>query len=460
MHTSRWLSAVRERRLVIVALTLAGVGVAAVLSLLTTPQYRAGTTVFLSVSRGDTVSELNQGAAYTQNLVKSFSEVATTPAVLDPVIRDLRLDTTPDRLARVLTVELAPDTVLVTVSARSPSPQRAAQVANAVGTQLARTVGDLSALGPRAARAINVTTVATAEPPAEPFTPRPWRDLPLGLALGLLAGLGAATLAEFSTARVRTEQDLRAVVDLPVLATVRRHRRHVLLDGGGHGPGAESYKSLRTNLLSDEVRAGGRSVVVTSATQGDGTTTTAVNMAITVAAAGVRVLLVEADLRRPSLARSLNLPGTEGLSAVLRGEVAYTEVVQSWGDVELEVLPAGRVPTDPSELLGSPTMALLLADLGERYDLVVLDTPAATAVTDAAVLGRQADGVLLVVDSRSSTRAGLETCLDALELAGGAVLGMVLNRARSVAGRTHDAPPVAPTGAAARPTAVLVEHPG
>ncbi len=428
MEPSHYFAELRKRWVTICLFGLIGAAVALALTQTATPQYRTTTTVFFSLSRGDTVTELSQGAAFTQNLVESFAEVVTEPVVLDPVIRDLRLDTTAARLAGALSVQVTLDTVLVHITATDASPERAAEIANAVGAQLRTTVAQLSPTGPDNAKPIEVTTVAEAPVPRYPFSPQKKRNLATGLAAGLALGVGLVCLRLLTDNKVRGEDEVRTITDAPVIGTIEFDRSPSLFQGGTQGPRAESFRRIRTNLPS--LSSGShRSIVITSSVHGEGKTTTAVNLAVAMAAGGVRVLLVDADLRRSAIAAALGLEQVVGLSSVLVDEASAEEAIQRLsGGSNLFVLPAGPAPHNPGEYLGSDSMSVLLADLRQRYDVVLLDTPPLIPLTDAAMLSQRADGVLLVVDSRRTSRALVRKSVGILEQADVPLLGVVLNK--------------------------------
>ncbi len=201
MEPAQYLAVLRARWLSIGVLALVGLVLAAVVTARTTQQYRATTTVFFSLERGETVGELVQGANYTQELVQSYAEVATMSVVLDPVIRDLGLDTTASRLAGTITADAPLDTVLIRISATDPDPGRATDVANAVGSQLATAVEALSPRGPQESTPINVTVTEPAQVPRSPIAPRVKLNLAAGLGLGLAAGIGLALLREAASGR-------------------------------------------------------------------------------------------------------------------------------------------------------------------------------------------------------------------------------------------------------------------
>ena len=205
----------------------------------------------------------------------------------------------------------------------------------------------------------------------------------------------------------------------------------LIFQADSHSMRAEAYRRLRTNLQFLLLSGRKASIVVTSSIADEGKTTTAINLASTLAAAGQSVLLIDADLRRPSLASYVNLDGTVGLTDVIIGRAALSDVVQPLGRANLHVLLSGRVPPNPSELLGSQPMQNLLAEATSRYDMVILDSPPVLPVTDAALLSRFCGGVLVVVGSGDVTKPELTTAIESLEAVDASILGLVLNRVRA-----------------------------
>jgi polysaccharide biosynthesis transport protein len=168
--------------------------------------------------------------------------------------------------------------------------------------------------------------------------------------------------------------------------------------------------------------------VITSSISGEGKSTTAINLAITLADAGSRVALIHADLRRPSIAEYMGLAGEVGLTTVLIGQTNLQDAIQSWGNGSLHVLPSGQVPPNPSELLGSRPMATLLEQLSSQYDIVLIDTPPLLPVTDAAILAKITGGALVIAAAGNLHLQQLADGLGALQDVGARVLGVVLNR--------------------------------
>ena len=192
---------------------------------------------------------------------------------------------------------------------------------------------------------------------------------------------------------------------------------------------SESFRTLRTNLQFVDIDHPPRTVVITSAVAGEGKSTTACNLAITLAQAGIRVALVESDLRRPKIAEYLGVEGSVGLTSVLIGRASLDDALQTWGRSGLAVLASGPIPPNPSELLGSGHMVALLRQLQQRFDVVIIDAPPLLPVTDAAVLSRICDGAVIVVRYGRTKREQLERTAKALSTVDARILGTVMNMA-------------------------------
>jgi succinoglycan biosynthesis transport protein ExoP len=193
-------------------------------------------------------------------------------------------------------------------------------------------------------------------------------------------------------------------------------------------PRAEAFRQLRTNLQFVEVTDNGRTFVVTSSVPGEGKSTTSANLAITLAEAGSKVLLIDGDLRRPKVAEYMGIEGAVGLTDHLIGHAELDDVVQPWGGGNLEVLPAGQVPPNPSELLGSKAMIKLLADLDKKYDTVIIDAPPLLPVTDAAILAKLVSGgAIMVIGSDKITKNQLGAAITNLDTVGGRLVGIIMN---------------------------------
>lgn len=432
MELRDYLSILRRRWISVTVVALATLALAAGFTLVQTPQYTATTRLFFGVQGSETVTDLAQGSTFTEKQMASYAEVATSPLVLDRVVDQLSLPTGGADLADQVSAVAPPNTVILDVSATDPDPTRASLIANAVADQLAKVATDLSPERPDGSEAVRTTILARASTPLAPSSPSIPRNLAVGVLLGLLLGAGVALLRQTLDTKIRSERDVRGLTESAVLGVVPfdagAPTHPVVMHDDPLSARSEAVRRLRTNLQFVEVADNAKSIVISSSIPGEGKTTTAINLAVSLADAGQRVILVDADLRRPSIAEYLNLEGGAGLTTVLIGRAEVAEVVQPWQQTSLDILPAGQVPPNPSELLGSKAMASLLAELSRSYDIVLMDSPPLLPVTDAAVLSRLAGGTLVVVGVDRIHRPQLHEALDSLTTVGAHVLGLVLNK--------------------------------
>ncbi|MGO1977063.1 polysaccharide biosynthesis tyrosine autokinase [Brachybacterium tyrofermentans] len=428
----RWRSAlVRERWRSALVTALLVMGATAVAISLERPVYEASASILVRTGTSMAASERSEAADYTRKQLTTYTDLVTTPLVLDPVIASLDLDTDVEGLAERISADAPESTLLLTISVRSPTPEGAAELANAVAESLRTQVTGLEeASGPAA---IHLTTVSSAVAPEHPARPNIPRDVALGALGALVAGGAVALFRGMSDDTIRGPEDLVPLSELPMLATVPEHRRtgdelptHSLLEP--RGPHAEAHRELRTNLRCLETRSRLRSVLVTSSVHGEGKSTTAFTLAGTLAHEGQRVLLVEADLRSPSLGRRVGLTGRPGLTTALLDGVAAEDLVQPLGTTSLSILASGPLPPNPGPLLDSRRMSLLLKAATARYDTVVVDAPPVLALSDSTALAQQVSGTLLVVGSGRVRRAQVSRALRRLRLVEAPMLGTVLTR--------------------------------
>ncbi len=422
----------RRKWPVIVAAALIGAGVAAAACLLLKPTYTAETQLFVAIQSSGSASDLQQGNTFGQARVQSYVKTVTTPMVLQPAIDSLGIETTPDELARNIKATADLNTVLITIAVSGGSAAETANVAQAVADSLVRTVVRLETPGEGGTSPVRLSIVRPATAPASPSAP----DVPMSVALGLVIGgalgiLVAVCLSRLDT-RLRGEKDVRQITELPILGTVAHDvqcaKKPLITQIGPWSPRAESFVRLRTNLQFAHVSHDTKTVLVTSSLSGEGKTTTAVSLAISLAQSGQRVVLVDADLRRPKIADLLGLEGAAGLTTALLGDTDVGKLLQPWGEDALHVLTSGAVPPNPNELLGSKAMARIVHELEASFDAVIIDSPPLLAVADAAVLAQQAGGVVLVIGNHKVKRGDLQKSLEALSLVSADTLGLVLNR--------------------------------
>lgn len=431
MELQQYLNIIRHYWRSALAIVFACIALAAVTTILQSPTYTATASVYLIVESGDSAGELSQGATYAERQVQSFISVAGTGVVLEPVIDRLGLDLTPTELAENLTVTSPTETSIVEITAQDDDPQDAANLANAVAASLMDAVVELAPASSDGTPLVSARIIDEALIPDSPTAPRPAMNLALGTLLGLLLGLGQALLRSTLDTRISNAEELEALTDAPVLASVGH---------SGAAPGraddpynkyggnAEAYRRLRTNI--GFVGLGGErknSMVITSSVAGEGKTETAVNLAKVLAQAGERVLLIDADLRRPQIGARMRIDSEFGLTDVLTGRGRLDDLTIDIIPGYLSVLPAGTVPPNPSELLGSDAMRRLLATVEADYDYILIDTPPLLPVADALILSAETGGAVVVARSGLVRRAQILQALESLAAGEITLLGLVAN---------------------------------
>jgi capsular exopolysaccharide synthesis family protein len=279
-------------------------------------------------------------------------------------------------------------------------------------------------------KASNIRVVDPAEVPAAPFLPRRQQDLTTAAFSGLVLALGLVFLFEYLDNRIKSPQDLRAQLNVPFLGMVPSidAAAGTLLHDGVPPNFAEAIRGVRTNVLFSSAEEGVRLIVVTSAGPGEGKSLFSSNLAVSLAQAGQRVLHVDADMRRPRVHALFDVAQEPGLSNLLVGDCKPSEAIRKTPVQNLCVLPAGLIPPNPAELLGSKRCEEFFATLGQNFDWVILDSPPVLAVADASILANTATGVVFVVGADQTSRQAARAALDQLAAVQAHVIGAVLNR--------------------------------
>jgi tyrosine-protein kinase Etk/Wzc len=307
-----------------------------------------------------------------------------------------------------------------------------------------------------AVEAGQVEIVDLAEVPTDPIAAGRTRKMALGLIFGLLLGVGAAIVIDGMNTSIRRRDDLERILQVPGLAVIPKFIPSQASAGMARLPGsksrngsngkretqraaglvtvhdarsssAEAYRTLRTNLIFSQAVQTLRTLVVTSPAPSEGKTTTAANLAVSFAQQGMRVLIVDCDLRRSRLHKMFSVPREPGVTELVLGQIEQDAAVRETTVTGLYVLPSGQLPPNPSELLGGERMKKTLASLSEAFDLIVLDTPPLLAASDAAILSTIADGVVIVVRAGVTEADAGQQAMAQLQSVGARVVGAVLN---------------------------------
>jgi capsular exopolysaccharide synthesis family protein len=424
----------RDGWISILVITVLAVAGGALLTWRQTPQYAAQTTLFVSTwTDASDASEAYQAGLLSEQKVESYTHLLHDRRLMQRVVDRLHLTMTADRMARKVTGEAVPDTVLIVLTATDPSPVLAARIADVAATELVNLIPALESLPNGQRSPVRLASVSAAKVPTAPVSPQPARNLALASAVGLLLGIALAAARHSLDTTVKSLEDIQETSGEAALGAVpydASTSRHPTLGGKqARGRRAEAYRKIRTNLQFADVDRAHKVLLVTSSVPAEGKSVTACNLALSVAETGRRVLLIDADLRRPSAARYLGLPQGAGLTSVLLNKLAHSAAVQRWGLTPFWVLASGAIPPNPSEMLGSQHMRRLLDELRAEYDVIIVDAPPVLPVADALAIAPACDGAILVLRYGKTRRDQLTQTAAALRKAEIDVLGTVLNRA-------------------------------
>jgi len=495
---AQYFRVVRERKWIILATVILAVGLTALYSLKQTPVYQA------------TAQILRQTAALDQTLfgtsvfqfqdanreLQTGADLVHVDAVGQMVAEDLHSKHSAASLLSMVTVKTSSQTDIISISAESTNPSEAAQVANSFARQFIKyrqtanqsilaaadgkvvaELAQMSAAELASERGITLTQkheelgileamqtggfelTQEASTPLSAVSPRPVRNAGFALLGGLFLGVLLAFLRDYTDRRIKDEQVLEQEYGLPVLASVPQPGRHWVHRGSAQSTALigfgdtqssflESFRTLRSNLRFFQGDRKTQILLITSGLPEEGKTVTSINLAFSLALSGARVVLLEADLRRPMMHRYLNLEGRMGLSNVLSGVKSFSEVLQvvelpdfiphpglngqarsmkATAQTKLLCVAAGPLPPNPSELLASRRMEEVIGAAAACADYVILDTPPLLLVSDALNLATHADGIIIAVRMRTATKDEAYDVKTMLERSGGRVFGLVAN---------------------------------
>lgn len=476
-------------------------GAAFLISKNTTPVYRATSRLLIDEAPGT-----NSGNAYSeilveQRLAQTYVEIMTTLEVLTETVARLNLPYTTDELARLITVSAPPDTQILVISVEDTDPERAALIANTLGTvfieknterenlryaepianwqeriqalandiealeieisnmgtpttaegqaQLSRLETQLNETQIRYTEAFNnlndlqlnqakessnVVPIEAAQPPNFPIRPRTTTNTLLATVAGAMLALGFVFLIEYLDDTVKTQDQIREDTDLSTLGAIAQIKaddpaERLVTAQRPRDPISEAYRVLRTNLSFSAIDGDLKRILITSASPGEGKSTTTANLAVVMAQTGKRVIVVDSDLRRPVQHKVFSVTNNQGLTtAILDSETPIHFHLQETKVPGLRVMTSGPIPPNPAELLNSHRMSQVIQTLQGEADILLFDTPPVLSVTDAAILAPEMNGSVLVVHTGKTRRDTFAQAVERLQKAGAPIFGAVLNR--------------------------------
>lgn len=419
-----------------------------------TPKYQSSVMFYVnnsSFSLEDISGSLTTGdISASRGLVKSYITILKTRETMTEVVDYAEVDRTYGQMLSMVTAEAVDSTEIFRVTVTSPDRYEAEAVAQAIAYVLPKRIESIIV-------GTSSKVVDTPIVPTGPSSPNYTLNAVVGFLIGLVGTVAILVIIQILDVTIRTEEDVAHCIKYPVLTAVPDMEYHskggyykktgayqkatsdraktILLGKGINFAAAEAYKMLRTKLqfsFADEIQC--HIIGVSSAMTGEGKSLTSVNLAYAMSQLGKRVLLIDCDMRRPSIAEKLPIPQTPGLSDFLSGQVRGSNLIKYCGLEEDEsafhVIPAGRIPPNPMELLSSGKMEKTLNNLRENYDYIILDLPPVGEVGDALAVAKMTDGLLLVVRQDYCNRVALASAIRQFEFVDAKVVGIAYNCAK------------------------------
>jgi receptor protein-tyrosine kinase len=427
----------------IVACPIVAALAAGIVSFLLPPVYEAHVSLLVRPSQPLASTDPTAAALTADQISRTYASLMTQRPLLESVSKELGLNIRPEDLAKEITVTPETNTTILDVAVRDTNPALARDLANQLTADLITEVKGFQQQEtslPNSRTGDNLLIVSPAVLPDRPVSPNKTLNVAIAFAAGLLLALGLAFLLDYLDQSIKSDEELTerlGLISMGHLAFVLpgkgKRGELVALDAQSHA--SEAFKALRTSLLFSTIEQELKEVVVTSAEVGEGKSRTAANLAIVLAEAGHKTLLIDADFRRPSQHRIFGRIRNVGLSNLIVQDVHENEAITAVEGVpNLWLLTSGPTPPNPSELLGSGRMRELMAKLRNFFTYVVVDTPPVNAVTDASILAAAANGTVLVVEQGRTTFPDLNHAKQMLDRVGARTIGVVMNKVRPSSG--------------------------
>ncbi|MDO7867845.1 polysaccharide biosynthesis tyrosine autokinase [Nocardioides jiangxiensis] len=432
MDFKELLRTLRRRWKTIAAITLVAVIGSLTLSLRATEIYQSTAQVFITTDSSN-VQETALGNTYTQQRMDTYAQLATHRVLLAQVIDQLNLELSPTDLAGRIHAEVQPNTTILRITVSDTDPKNAQKIAQVEADQLVEFLRKLETPSTSEVSQIQPTVTDPATFNPVKVSPQTSLNLVVALLIGLTTGIAVAIARELLDQTVKSATDVEKAADVPLMAAIGYdpsvEKSPLVLDISSFSPRAEAFRLLRTNLQFLDLDHPPRAIVITSSVSGEGKTTSSTNLALALAQAGRRVLLVDGDLRRPRVAQLMGMDGSIGLTTVLVGRTKLEDSIQRHKESGVHVLASGPTPPNPSEILQANATHDLLGRLRDAYDIVIIDAPPLLPVADAALLATAADGAIIVTRHGKTTRDQLEGAAHRLAAVGARTFGVVLNMA-------------------------------
>lgn len=428
MELKDYVAIIRRRSWIIVATVIVALATTIVGTVAMTPRYTARTTLRIATVISGAEDWVNYAVDYSDRLMNTYLQIAETNTVKQQLSSRFQLNDPPR-----INVEILANTELMRLEAEHEDPDRAAAIANGLaelliewsqgmhvdtaGTETSATVASAS----------NLSVIEPATAPERPSHPRTVLNVALGIIVGLIGGLGLAFATENLDSTVYTQAQAEKIFALPTLGKIAKARQSFALLEDDDAR-AEAFRRLRASIFAHHRDTQAQTLLFTSGDPGEGKSTTVANLAVAIAQAGQSVVVVDCDMRRPSLHKLFNAFNWKGVSNVLSGKEHLDDVIQKTDSSGVDLLASGPLPSNAYRLLNSSSTGTMLEQLKSKYDFVLIDSPALSAVSDAVIVAPQVDSTIMMVGFAQTSEESAQTAYEQLQTVNANVVGVILNR--------------------------------
>jgi capsular exopolysaccharide synthesis family protein len=478
LELTRYLRVLRQHVWMIIVCPLVAALAAGAVSLALPPVYEAHVSLYVRPAQPIQGTDPTVAGLTTDAVLRTYADWMTRRPILDSVNTDLNLGTRPEDLAKKIKVTPQTNELILDVAVQDTNPSRARDIANQLVTDFIATVNKTQENQSSTAPSVDkLIVISPAVLPDRPVLPNKTLNVLIAFAAGLMAAIALAFLLDYVDQSIKTDDEVTERLGLVpighiayVAADKGRQTELVALDG--HSTSSEAFKALRTSVLFATVDDKVKSILITSPELGEGKSRTAANLAIALAQAGHKTLLIDADFRRPSQHRLFGRVRNIGLSNLILEDVSEQEALAPVDSVpNLWLLSSGPTPPNPSELLGSARMTEIMSKLWHQFEYVIVDTPPVNAVTDATIIASSASATVLIVEQGRTTWPALTHAKQTLDRVKANTIGVVVNKVRSSPGwyyyryddrdgsTLNESQPLEPDPRAANPTPASMNGP-
>lgn len=426
------LQLLKKRALFIAFITILCTGISGVVSFyIFAPVYQTYTTLMIGRPQEYAGKIEYDDVLLNQKLVSTYGEIVKSRIIADELIEKLKLNLTYEKLGKKINVTLLKDTEIIKISVKDKDRKMAAKIANEIAGVFIKYVAQIMHIE-------NIQIIDKAEVPLKPIKPRPIINMIVTFIVASMISTCAVIIREYLDNTIKSSEEIEKKFNLPVVGIVpkllkaqgnnSKNNDKIIIHKDQNPLIIEAFRTLRTNIQFSGIDKALKNILITSSIAAEGKTVTSINLAYSISRTEKKVILIDCDLRKPKIHDYFDILNSTGLTTALATKIDYKNFIQVIYEGKLDLLTSGPIPPNPSELLGSKRMQLLLERVKQDYDVVILDSPSAGIVTDAAVLSTKVDGTIFVCEVGRTEMEEVNTAKAALENVNANIIGVILNK--------------------------------